>query len=218
MAPQIGKPLVLPPNTTHATFALFLDAVTDTITKANVQLIESPSQLNDGSYLEQPFTHDPHYVLEKDDLIASAVVCPRSVPDVQTIVRLANDFQIPIWPTSIGRNTGYGGAAPRLRGSVVVNLGRYMNRVLEVNVEGAYALLEPGVTFSDLYNYLVQNGLQDKLWIDVSFISSLAQWMLTHTVEVPDIGGGSVLGNAVERGVGYTPYGGMQFPLSSQRL
>lgn len=176
MAPQTGKPLALPPN---ATFALFLDAVIDAITKENVQLIESPEQLNDGSYLEQPFTHDPHYVLEKEDLIASAVVCPRSVPDVQTIVRLANDFQIPIWPTSIGRNSGYGGAAPRLRGSVVVNLGRNMNRVLEVNVEGAYALLEPGVTFSDLYNYLVQNGLQDKLWIDVSFISSLALWILT---------------------------------------
>ena len=179
MAPQTGKPLALPPNTTYATFALFLDAVIDAITKENVQLIESPEQLNDGSYLEQPFTHDPHYVLEKEDLIASAVVCPRSVPDVQTIVRLANDFQIPIWPTSIGRNSGYGGAAPRSRGSVVVNLGRNMNRVLEVNVEGAYALLEPGVTFSDLYNYLVQNGLQDKLWIDVSFISSLALWILT---------------------------------------
>ena len=165
MAPQTGKPLALPPN---ATFALFLDAVIDAITKENVQLIESPEQLNDGSYLEQPFTHDPHYVLEKEDLIASAVVCPRSVPDVQIIVRLANDFQIPIWPTSIGRNSGYGGAAPRLRGSVVVNLGRNMNRVLEVNAEGAYALLEPGVTFSDLHNYLVQHGLRDKLWVDVS--------------------------------------------------
>ncbi len=37
----------------------------------------------------------------------------------------------------------------------MVNLGRNMNRVLEVNAEGAYALLEPGVTFSDLHNYLV---------------------------------------------------------------
>jgi hypothetical protein len=32
--------------------------------------------------------------------------------------------------------------------------------------------------------------LRDKLWIDV-----------------PDLGGGSVIGNTVERGVGYTPYG-----------
>lgn len=27
-------------------------------------------------------------------------------------------------------------------------------------------------------------------------------------MQVPDLGGGSVLGNTVERGVGYTPYGG----------
>lgn len=25
----------------------------------------------------------------------------------------------------------------------------------------------------------------------------------------PDLGGGSVIGNALDRGVGYTPYGGM---------
>lgn len=48
-----------------------------------------------------------------------------------------------------------------------------------------------GVTFQMLYDYLVANNLQDKLWIDT-----------------PDIGGGSVLGNTMERGVGYTPYGG----------
>ena len=31
---------------------------------------------------------------------------------------------------------------------------------------------------------------------------------LTEDGQVPDLGGGSVLGNALERGVGYTPYGG----------
>ena len=39
--------------------------------------------------------------------------------------------------------------------------------------------------FSDLHNYLVENNLRDKLWIDV-----------------PDLGGGSVIGNTIERGVG----------------
>lgn len=66
-----------------------------------------------------------------------------------------------------------------------------MNKVLEVNVEGAFALVEPGVTFFDLHDYLVKNNLRDQLWVDV-----------------PDVGGGSIIGNAVERGVGYTPYGG----------
>jgi len=40
-------------------------------------------------------------------------------------------------------------------------------------------------TYSDLHNYLVENNLREKVWIDV-----------------PDLGGGSVIGNTVERGVG----------------
>jgi len=56
-----------------------------------------------------------------------------------------------------------------------------MNKILEVNEKFAYALLEPGVTFIDLYNYLQEHKM--KLWIDS-----------------PDLGGGSVLGNTIERG------------------
>ncbi len=88
-------------------------------------------------------------------------------------------------------STGYGGAAPRVPGSVALDLGKHMNKILEVNVEGAFALVEPGVTFFDLYEYLLKNNLSDQLWVDV-----------------PDVGGGSIIGNTVERGVGYTPYGG----------
>jgi FAD/FMN-containing dehydrogenase len=75
-----------------------------------------------------------------------------------------------------------------------------MNKILEVNTEDAYALVEPGVTFFDLHNYLVKNNLREKVWLDV-----------------PDVGGGSIIGNAVERGVGYTPYGGTLFPLPRGR-
>lgn len=88
-----------------------------------------------------------YHITPKEYFVASAVVAPRNVPDVQAIVRLANDFEIPLWPFSIGRNVGYGGAAPRVPGSVGVDMGRNMKRVLEVNEEGAYAFVEPGVTF-----------------------------------------------------------------------
>jgi 4-cresol dehydrogenase (hydroxylating) flavoprotein subunit len=52
-------------------------------------------------------------------------------------------------PSSRPKNNAYGGGAPRLRGSVVLSLRR-MNRILEVNEELAYAVVEPGVTFFDL--------------------------------------------------------------------
>jgi 4-cresol dehydrogenase (hydroxylating) len=117
----------------------------------------------------------------------SAVVKPASVEEVQAIVEVANESKIPLWMFSRGKNLGYGGPAPRVAGSVSVDLGR-MNRILEVNEEFGYAVVEPGVTFFDLYEHIRARKM--KLWISV-----------------PALGWGSVIGNALDRGIGYTPYG-----------
>jgi len=109
-----------------------------------------------------------HHIVDKTYFICSATISPRNVPEVQDMVRLCNEFDIPMWPLSIGRNTGYGGAAPRVPGSICLNMGKHMNRVLEVSVEGAYALVEPGVTYFDMYNYLEKHDLRKHLWMDVS--------------------------------------------------
>ena len=88
-----------------------------------------------------------YHVLPKAHFVSSAVVAPRDVPEVQAIMRLCNEFEIPVWPFSIGRNVGYGGAAPRVPGSIGLDMGRKMRKILDVNVDGAYAIVEPGVTF-----------------------------------------------------------------------
>ncbi len=118
---------------------------------------------------------------------ASAAVAPRSTAEVQAIVRIANRYCIPLWPVSTGRNLAYGGSAPVLRGSVVLDLKR-MNRVLEIDEQLGFALVEPGVSFFDLFEALEAAG--GKLWIST-----------------PAPGWGSVIGNALEHGLGYTPYG-----------
>lgn len=183
-------PIILPPGVDAQTFRSFTGRLADIVGQENVTVISTDEELQKEDYLDPSKVHDMFYILEKEYFISSAVVAPRNVPDAQAIMRLCNEFEIPVWPFSIGRNVGYGGAGPRVPGSLGMDMGRHMNKVLEVNVDGAYALVEPGVTFSDLHDYLVKNNLRDKLWIDV-----------------PDLGGGSVLGNTCERGVGYTPYG-----------
>jgi hypothetical protein len=45
-----------------------------------------------------------------------------------------------------------------------------MNSILEVNAEDAYAVVEPGVTFMDLHKYLEENGLREKVWLNVGRI------------------------------------------------
>lgn len=183
------KPLVLPPGVEASSFEAYLKAVTEVVGAENVTVIETKDALEKESYLDPSKAHDMFHVFEKDYFIASAVVAPRKVTEVQAIMRLCNEFKIPVWPFSVGRNVGYGGAAPRVPGSIGLDMGRNMNRVLGVSEQNAYCLLEPGVTYQDLYDHL-REKCGDRLWIDV-----------------PDLGGGSVLGNCMERGVGYTPYG-----------
>ncbi|KAK3897010.1 hypothetical protein C8A05DRAFT_39437, partial [Staphylotrichum tortipilum] len=129
-------------------------------------------------------------ILDEEELVASAVVFPGSTQEVQQVVRWANKHLIPIFPISMGRNLSYGGAAPRVRGSVTVDLGRRINTILDINAEDYTCLVEPGVSYYALYKALKARGLDEHMWIDT-----------------PDLGGGSVIGNAVDRGVGYTPYG-----------
>jgi FAD/FMN-containing dehydrogenase len=121
---------------------------------------------------------------EPEDRQASAAVAPANVEEVQAVVRAANRYRVPIYPISTGRNLGYGGSAPALSGSVVLDLKR-MNRILEVNERNAYALVEPGVSYFDLYKYISERGL--KVWLDC-----------------PDPGWGSLVGNALDRGGGVT--------------
>ncbi len=140
------------------------------------------------------FTSDEDVALYRDayspmwgtpqELLASAAVAPDTVEQVQAIVRIANEHKIPLYPISTGKNVGYGGSAPNLNGSVVVDLKR-MNRILEVDDRRGFALVEPGVAYFDLYRHIQEKKL--KVWIDC-----------------PDPGWGSLIGNSLDHGVGYT--------------
>src|SRR5262245_3287569 len=61
---------------------------------------------------------------EEEEKIASAALAPQSAEEVQAIMRIANAYKIPVYPVSTGRNLGYGGSAPVLSGSVVIDLKR----------------------------------------------------------------------------------------------
>lgn len=74
----------------------------------------------------------------------------------------------------------YGGAAPRVAGSIVLSLHR-MNKILDVNEEFGFIVVEPGVTFYDCYEYL--RARCPKYWMGC-----------------PALGWGSVMGNVSHSG------------------
>ncbi|CAB4929266.1 unannotated protein [freshwater metagenome] len=130
---------------------------------------------------------DPFQPASWDYYLPSAIVFPHSTEEVQEIVRIANRHTIPIWTHSTGKNNGYGGAAPGYGGAITISM-RQMNKVLEINEELAYVVVEPGVTWRSLYETLTAGG---------------HRLMVTN----PDLGWGSVIGNTLEHGVSYGPTG-----------
>ena len=111
-----------------------------------------------------------------------------STAEVQAVLRIANELRVPVYPVSRGRNWGYGSRVPPADGCAILDLGR-MNRILDFDEELASMTVEPGVSFQQGYEFLRErrSGL-----------------LLSVTGGPPE---GSMVGNAVERGIGGGPYG-----------
>ena len=129
---------------------------------------------------------DPYSPGLSDRFLPAGAVSPANVEQIRSVLGVATRYRLPLWSISLGRNYAYGGAAPCLSGSIILDLKRMES--IEVDEALAYAVVEPGVTYLALYKFIQEKKY--KLWIDC-----------------PDPGWGSVLGNALERGVGYTPFG-----------
>ncbi|KAH7112069.1 hypothetical protein B0J11DRAFT_597989 [Dendryphion nanum] len=188
--PPLASEGVLPLGLDQDTFQRVVGMLRNVVGEENVAVGEGLRDFRDP------------YPLVIDDHQPSAAACPVSVEEIQGILKIANKFGIPLWVCSQGKNFGYGGPAPRQTGSLVVSLHR-MKRILEVNEKFAYVLVEPGVTFFELYEYLKTRNIP--LWVGV-----------------PALGWGSVLGNVssptqitVDRGHGYTISGDRQHGIRS---
>ncbi|MSR16096.1 MAG: FAD-binding oxidoreductase [Gammaproteobacteria bacterium] len=169
---------MLPPNLTQADFDRAMDELRAVLGREWVIAEDGPRR---ASY------RDPFAPRDVDKSEPTAAVAPANVSEIQQVLTIARQYRLPLWPISTGRNFGYGGPAPRHAGTVVLDLKR-MNRIIEVNEKHAYAVVEPGVSYFDLYRYLQARKI--KLWMDPA---------------AP--GWGGVMGNLVDRGAGYTPYG-----------
>src|SRR4029450_9484891 len=82
------------------------------------------------------------------------VVVPRTHEDVFAAMEVTRDFNVPVLPR---------GAAPSLAGqtvgeAVVLDMSKYLNRVLEVNTEESWALVEPGLVQEQFNLHLKPTG------------------------------------------------------------
>ncbi len=84
-----------------------------------------------------------------------AVAFPKSKEDVILIVRVGLMFGLPLTPRAAGTSLSGQAVGPGL----VIDMGRYMNKVISVDVERRVARVQPGVVRDDLNRQLKPHGL-----------------------------------------------------------
>ncbi len=115
------------------------------------------------------------------------ILKPKDVSEISECLKIANRYKIPIHTTSLGRNWGYGSSLGGRKNIVLLSLER-LDKILDYNESLAYITVEPGVSFKKLSKFL-----KDK----------------NSTLQTPVSGtspNASILGNALERGIGKGPY------------
>lgn len=117
-----------------------------------------------------------------------AILRPQNVSQVQECLRIATRHHISVYPISTGKNWGYGSRVPTVDNCILIDLGD-MRTIVDFNESLGYVTIEPGVTQAQLFAFLKER--KSKLWIDATGSS-------------PNC---SIIGNAMERGFGHTPYG-----------
>lgn len=107
------------------------------------------------------FTDQVHRVLYATDAsqykeLPQAVCRPQSVADIRKIIAYARENHSSVIPRGAGTSLAGQVVGP----GIVVDVSKYMNRILEFNKEEHYVVVEPGVVLAELNLFLAQHGLQ----------------------------------------------------------
>jgi len=84
-----------------------------------------------------------------------ALVLPRDEDDVRVAVAIAARHEVSILPRGGGTSLGGQAVGP----SMIVDFSKYMNEILELNVEKRWVRVQPGIVLDELNAVLARHGL-----------------------------------------------------------
>lgn len=84
-----------------------------------------------------------------------AVVRPFDETDIGHLIRFAAKMKVALIPRTAGTSL----AGQVVGGGIVVDVSKYMNRILEINAEERWVRVQPGVVLDELNNALIPYGL-----------------------------------------------------------
>lgn len=86
-----------------------------------------------------------------------AVVFPKNEEDVSKVLKYCNENKIIITPRGAG--SGFTGGALPANGGIILALEKYMNKILEIDMQNLVAVVQPGVINKDLQRAVEEVGL-----------------------------------------------------------
>jgi FAD/FMN-containing dehydrogenase/Fe-S oxidoreductase len=84
-----------------------------------------------------------------------AVAIPRSIEDIKTLIRFANDQKTSLIPRTAGTSL----AGQVVGNGIVVDVSKYFTKIIELNKEEKWVRVEPGVIRDELNMFLKPHGL-----------------------------------------------------------
>jgi FAD/FMN-containing dehydrogenase/Fe-S oxidoreductase len=125
--------------------------------QANISLLTALSGQLSGE-LHYDNTHRTLYATDASVYkeMPLAVAYPKDKRDIRTLIDFASEHHIPLIPRTAG--TSLGGQV--VGQGIIVDVSKYMNQILELDVEKRRVKVQPGVVRDDLNRYLKPHGLQ----------------------------------------------------------
>src|SRR5919106_4366283 len=84
------------------------------------------------------------------------VVIPKTQEDLQAAVELAAKYRVPILPRGAGTSL----AGQAIGNALILDCSRWLDNIIEINLDEHYAVVEPGVVLSNLNKAAAKYGLQ----------------------------------------------------------
>ena len=97
------------------------------------------------------------YDATRDRFEPDAVVFPRDEQDVSKVLKYCNENKIIIVPRGAG--SGFTGGSLPSKGGIILSLERYMNKLLEIDMENMVGVVQPGLINMEFQKAVEEVGL-----------------------------------------------------------
>lgn len=111
----------------------------------------------DNAHFDEAHKRAYSYDATRKSFLPDGVLFPRDENDVSEILKYCNEHKIIIIPRGAG--SGFTGGSLAVNGGLVLAFEKYMNKILEIDLENLVARVQPGVINANLQKEVAKFGL-----------------------------------------------------------